>query len=334
MKTTSSPIFDQPLKKMLTRKEVAFLAGVCTHTVALDVKKGLLPEDRKNRRRLRYDPDDVRVYCGARRVPQSAPATQVYHTSEIDGDDARNVGRTELAFGQDEIASELSLERATPLAREEKWKTLEQMAARYQVPVRILGDLVAEGCLPHYALGNCLRFEPEECDLALKILRQNAQLPEGNQTCKKGMPNTVKAPGPKSKQSAALHQKVLSSKGGRQIAGKQETDTINNNDFSPETSDEAKNEAPFIAKTIGFPNKSGRKSAKKGSPHYNGVFHQCVKSSYFLTSGPDGRWVWSTLTPVDEAPLHQFSVSYFDRTLGQNSSLYLVTNHFHNPILN
>jgi hypothetical protein len=48
MKTTSLPIFDEPHKIIFTRKEVACLAGVCTQTVAVDVKKGLLRGDGKN----------------------------------------------------------------------------------------------------------------------------------------------------------------------------------------------------------------------------------------------------------------------------------------------
>ena len=47
---------------LLTRKEVAVLAKVCTHTVARDVRAGILAEIRFNRRRLRYHPDAVQAY--------------------------------------------------------------------------------------------------------------------------------------------------------------------------------------------------------------------------------------------------------------------------------
>jgi hypothetical protein len=51
--------------KLLTRKEVAVLAKVCTHTVARDVRAGRLTEIRFNRRRMRYHPDAVAAYLSA-----------------------------------------------------------------------------------------------------------------------------------------------------------------------------------------------------------------------------------------------------------------------------
>ena len=47
---------------LLTRKEVAVLAKVCTHTIARDVRAGRLAEIRFNRRRIRYHPNAVRAY--------------------------------------------------------------------------------------------------------------------------------------------------------------------------------------------------------------------------------------------------------------------------------
>jgi hypothetical protein len=54
------------LLELYTRKEVASLAKVCVHTIALDVRLGLLKEIRFNRRRLRYHPDEVATYLAAR----------------------------------------------------------------------------------------------------------------------------------------------------------------------------------------------------------------------------------------------------------------------------
>ena len=51
--------------ELLTRKEVAVLAKVCTHIVARDVRAGRLAEIQFNRRRIRYHPEAVRVYLSA-----------------------------------------------------------------------------------------------------------------------------------------------------------------------------------------------------------------------------------------------------------------------------
>ncbi len=50
---------------LLTRKEVAVLAKVCTRTIARDVRDGRLPEIRFNRRRIRYRAEDVQAYLAA-----------------------------------------------------------------------------------------------------------------------------------------------------------------------------------------------------------------------------------------------------------------------------
>ena len=50
---------------LLTRKEVAVLAKVCTRTIARDVRNGRLVEIRFNRRRIRYHPEAVRAYLSA-----------------------------------------------------------------------------------------------------------------------------------------------------------------------------------------------------------------------------------------------------------------------------
>ena len=52
--------------RLLTRKDVAVLAGVSTHTIKRDVKAGLLEEIRFNKRRRRYHPDAVALYLAAK----------------------------------------------------------------------------------------------------------------------------------------------------------------------------------------------------------------------------------------------------------------------------
>ena len=60
-KGTTREMAAQPAT-LLTRKEVAVLAKVCTHTIARDVRAGSLAEIRFNRRRIRYHPNAVRAY--------------------------------------------------------------------------------------------------------------------------------------------------------------------------------------------------------------------------------------------------------------------------------
>ena len=50
---------------LYTRKEVATMAKVCVHTIARDVRAGLLQEVKFNRRRLRYTSDAVQAYLCA-----------------------------------------------------------------------------------------------------------------------------------------------------------------------------------------------------------------------------------------------------------------------------
>jgi hypothetical protein len=53
-------------RRQYTRDQVAWFANVCKHTVAKDVRRGLLQETKFNRRRLRYDEDAVKVYLSAK----------------------------------------------------------------------------------------------------------------------------------------------------------------------------------------------------------------------------------------------------------------------------
>jgi hypothetical protein len=50
---------------LYTRKEVATMAKVCVHTIARDVRIGLLQEVKFNSRRLRYTSEAVHAYLSA-----------------------------------------------------------------------------------------------------------------------------------------------------------------------------------------------------------------------------------------------------------------------------
>jgi hypothetical protein len=54
-------------------------------------------------------------------------------------------------------------------------KTRHQMAARYQVSVRTIGYWVQDGTLPVYQRGAVVRFNPHECDEALKAFRRKSR---------------------------------------------------------------------------------------------------------------------------------------------------------------
>lgn len=52
------------------------------------------------------------------------------------------------------------------------WKTIKQMARRYQVSVRTIANMTADGRLPHYKIGRSVRFAPLECDQAMRAFRR------------------------------------------------------------------------------------------------------------------------------------------------------------------
>lgn len=55
---------------------------------------------------------------------------------------------------------------------EQRWKTTKQLAARYQLSVRMIAYLTTDGVLPCYKVGHTLRFDPVECDEAMKAFRR------------------------------------------------------------------------------------------------------------------------------------------------------------------
>jgi len=48
------------------------------------------------------------------------------------------------------------------------WMTRKQIAARYQVSLRCVDTWKADGRIPSYKIGHLVRFNPAECDQALR----------------------------------------------------------------------------------------------------------------------------------------------------------------------
>jgi excisionase family DNA binding protein len=57
-------------------------------------------------------------------------------------------------------------------APKQRWMTIEQIAARYQLSVRTIANMMEDGRLPYYKVGRSIRFDPEECDLAMRAFRR------------------------------------------------------------------------------------------------------------------------------------------------------------------
>ena len=55
---------------------------------------------------------------------------------------------------------------------EQTWKTIQQMAARYQLSVRAIAYMTEDGRLPYYKIGHSVRFDPAECDKAMRAFRR------------------------------------------------------------------------------------------------------------------------------------------------------------------
>jgi hypothetical protein len=65
--------------------------------------------------------------------------------------------------------------RQNRTASDQQWITIEEIAARYQLSIRKIFYLVAEGVLPAFKVGHALRFDPAECDLAMRAFRRASQ---------------------------------------------------------------------------------------------------------------------------------------------------------------
>lgn len=55
---------------------------------------------------------------------------------------------------------------------ERRWLTIEQIAARYQLSVRTIANMMDDGRLPFYKVGRAIRFDPVECDRAMRAFRR------------------------------------------------------------------------------------------------------------------------------------------------------------------
>lgn len=62
------------------------------------------------------------------------------------------------------------------------WKTIKQMAERYQLSVRMIAYLAADRTLPSYKIGHALRFDPVECDQAMRAFRRNSRFDSPDET--------------------------------------------------------------------------------------------------------------------------------------------------------
>jgi len=59
--------------------------------------------------------------------------------------------------------------------KEQSWKTIQQMADRYQVSMRTIANMMEDGRLPYYKIGRVVRFNLAECDRALRAFRRASQ---------------------------------------------------------------------------------------------------------------------------------------------------------------
>lgn len=56
------------------------------------------------------------------------------------------------------------------------------MAERYQLSIRAIAYLVEDRVLPVYKIGRAVRFDPVECDLAMRVFRRNSKFDGLDQT--------------------------------------------------------------------------------------------------------------------------------------------------------
>jgi len=66
--------------------------------------------------------------------------------------------------------------------QEQQWKTIQQIAARYQVSVRKVAYMMDEHTLPYYRIGRAIRFNPAECDQVMKAFRRNSRFDKFNES--------------------------------------------------------------------------------------------------------------------------------------------------------
>jgi excisionase family DNA binding protein len=52
------------------------------------------------------------------------------------------------------------------------WKTTAEISDRYRLSIRTIAYMAADGILPYYKIGRAVRFDPSECDTAMKAFRR------------------------------------------------------------------------------------------------------------------------------------------------------------------
>jgi hypothetical protein len=56
------------------------------------------------------------------------------------------------------------------------WLTKKQIALRYNMSERQIDYLREKGILPYYVVpSHCIRFDPQECDLAMRKFKRNGE---------------------------------------------------------------------------------------------------------------------------------------------------------------
>ncbi len=52
------------------------------------------------------------------------------------------------------------------------WMTTAEISGRYRLSIRTIAYMAADGILPYYKIGRAVRFDPSECDTAMKVFRR------------------------------------------------------------------------------------------------------------------------------------------------------------------
>ena len=77
------------------------------------------------------------------------------------------------------VARRRDLAASSPASKQDRdWKTTEQLAKRYQLSIRMIAYMAKDGTLPYYKIGNAVRFNPLECDQAMKAFRRASRFDE------------------------------------------------------------------------------------------------------------------------------------------------------------
>ncbi len=61
------------------------------------------------------------------------------------------------------------------------WQTFEEIANRYHLSIRMIAYLAEDGILPCYKVGHAVRFNPVECDQAMRAFRRASKFDESEE---------------------------------------------------------------------------------------------------------------------------------------------------------